>query len=252
MRCRLVARDYRASGLSSLREGLYNPTASLEALRLFLVIAENFQLCLIRLCLATFDISTAFLYALLHEDEYQCVSFPTTTLGSAGERLRLLLHRAPYGLRRAPLARYRSLHAKLISDGLAGTSEATVLRYYDEKTGWFVAILLYVDDLLLTGTAAAIDWVVESLRQDLETKLTGTLRAGEIGCLEFFGREIRRDSKGGHLTLSMPPSYVGGVEKIMNQEFKVMSGVPKLSKFVDPDNGQILEPAQATLCTAVH
>ena len=40
VRARLVAKDFRAAGLSSLREGLYAPTASLESLRLFLALAE--------------------------------------------------------------------------------------------------------------------------------------------------------------------------------------------------------------------
>ena len=72
VRARIVAKDFRACGLSSLREGHYSPTASLEALRLLLAMAETYQW-----SLCTLDISTAFLYAELDKEERQPICFPT-------------------------------------------------------------------------------------------------------------------------------------------------------------------------------
>ena len=57
VRARLVCRDYRSSGLSSLRENIYAPTSSLDCLRLMICLAETSGFALL-----TADVSTAFLF----------------------------------------------------------------------------------------------------------------------------------------------------------------------------------------------
>ena len=112
VRCRVVCKDFRSMGLSSLREDLYSPTGSLENLRIILALSWWYGL-----HLATCDISTAFLYSTLWDSERQPVRLPPSTLGKQGERLVLFLKRALYGLRRAPLAWFRTMQEACLEFG---------------------------------------------------------------------------------------------------------------------------------------
>ena len=57
VRARLVCKDFRSNGLTSIREDIYSPTRNLESLRLLVSFAEQFQLSIYGA-----DVSTAFLY----------------------------------------------------------------------------------------------------------------------------------------------------------------------------------------------
>ena len=125
--------------------------------------------------LSTVDISTAFLHATLSEDEWQPVVLPPTTVDEAGNRLYLLLTKALYGLRRAPLAWYRELTSTLYKLGFSQTSESIVLRFVKHSAGEFILILLYVDDLLMAGSPSII---IGQLERSFKTNTTGSLGAG--------------------------------------------------------------------------
>ena len=70
-RCRLVCEDFRSGGLSSFREELYLPTASLESLRSVLAVAQSK-----RMGLLSMDVSVAFMHARLPSGYKQVVKFP--------------------------------------------------------------------------------------------------------------------------------------------------------------------------------
>lgn len=70
--------------------------------------------------------STAFLYSDL--DSVEVISLPPTTLSETGDRLYLELHKALYGLRRAPLACYKTPKRALVEMGPQSTSEPTLFR----------------------------------------------------------------------------------------------------------------------------
>ncbi|OLP77436.1 Retrovirus-related Pol polyprotein from transposon TNT 1-94 [Symbiodinium microadriaticum] len=80
--CRIVARDY-STGPSASQLGISSPTASGEALKLFLAAigAEGFNI-------LGLDVSTAFLFAWLG-DEKVVVSMPEGCVGPGGEKLYL-------------------------------------------------------------------------------------------------------------------------------------------------------------------
>lgn len=240
VRARIVAKDFRACGLSSLREGHYSPTASLEALRLLLSMAEAYQW-----SLCTLDISTAFLYAELDKEERQPICFPTSTLSATGERLHLLLEKALYGLRRAPLAWYRQLVGALTSLGFKPTSESTVMRFELANTDKFLLVLVYVDDLLITGDHGTIQWATQQLGKRFQTNVTGSLNVGEIGVIEFLGRQIKRDCPKGHITLGLSSSYIDGIEEIMEMNVTPSKAIPRLSELLKKEDHD-LDAAQAT------
>ena len=235
-----MAKDFRACGLSSLREGHYSPTASLEAFRLLLAMAEAYQW-----LLCTLDISTAFLYAELEKEERQPICFPTSTLSATGERLHLQLEKALYGLRRAPLAWYRQLVGALASLGFKPTSESTVMRFELNNSSKYLLVLVYVDDLLLTGDHDTIQWATQQLSKRSQTNVTGALNTGEVGVIEFLGRQIKRDCANGHLTLGLSASYVDSMEEFMGLNLTPSKAVPKLSELLKREDHD-LDATEAT------
>ena len=232
VRARLVCKDFRSAGLSSFREDCYSPTASLESLRLLLSLAneKSWFLC-------TSDVSTAFMFASLG-DEYQVVALPSSTVGHDGGRLFLRLWKALYGLRKAPLYWFKELRSALLSLGFTPTSEATVFRFFLD--GWGIClILIYVDDLLAVGTQVVCEWALAELGRKYEIKLTGRLPSGEPGYLEFLGREIRRESAGGNLSLGLPPSYFDSIEACSGWHVKASPKPPVLRKLVVENDAQL-------------
>ena len=162
--------------------------------------------------LATCDISTAFLYSTLLDHEKQPVRLLPSTLGKQGERLVLFLKRTLYGLRRAPLAWFRTMHDAFLEFGAQKTSEVTVFRFTgylkESKKEYFMPALIYVDD------PSCISWLVESLRSKFETKLTGELPARVVGSLTFLGREIVRTHYDDAILLGFPLDYFDKIEVV--------------------------------------
>ena len=227
VRARLVCKDFRSAGLSSFREEFYSPTAGLESLRLLLALAHQKQW-----FMCTADVSTAFMFASLG-DAYQAVALPPSTVGPAGERLFLVLQKALYGLRKAPLFWFKELKAALLSLGFTPTSEATVFRFAGEDDECICLVLIYVDDLLAVGQEATCRWVLRELGRKYEIKITGEMCPETPGYLEFLGREIRRETASGPLFLGLRPSYFDGIEEASGWSLKATPTPPALHKYVD-------------------
>ena len=114
-RSRLVVRDFAAMGGTTLAEGIYSPTTSLEGLRLLLSV-----LCRKGSVLSC-DVSVAFMHAAIARPEF--VQLPSN-IGNAktGEKVFLKLFRAMNGLRSAPLSWYKELSAYLGNQGYSSRS----------------------------------------------------------------------------------------------------------------------------------
>ena len=169
VRCRIVARDY-STGPSASQLGISSPTASGEALKLFLAAigAEGFNI-------LGLDVSTAFLFAWLG-DERVVVSMPEGCVGPGGEKLYLRLKKALYGLRSAALHWTRHLSGllgKLFGLKPCPTEPCLFTGYFKNKR---VFVLSYVDDLLLAGASTEdLYEMVELLRKELKLKVTADL-----------------------------------------------------------------------------
>ena len=192
VRCRIVARDY-STGPSASQLGISSPTASGEALKLFLGL----------------DVSTAFLFAWLG-DEKVVVSMPEGCVGPGGEKLYLRLKKALYGLRSAALHWTRHLSGllgKLFGLKPCPTEPCLFTGYFKNKR---VFVLSYVDDLLLAGASTDdLYEMVELLRKELKLKVTADL--AKDGKIHFLGREILRSEPGGDLKFGMDPGYMQDV-----------------------------------------
>ncbi|OLP83685.1 Retrovirus-related Pol polyprotein from transposon TNT 1-94 [Symbiodinium microadriaticum] len=226
VRCRIVARDY-STGPSASQLGISSPTASGEALKLFLAAigAEGFNI-------LGLDVSTAFLFAWLG-DEKVVVSMPEGCVGPGGEKLYLRLKKALYGLRSAALHWTRHLSGllgKLFGLKPCPTEPCLFTGYFKNKR---VFVLSYVDDLLLAGASTDdLYEMVELLRKELKLKVTADL--AKDGKIHFLGREILRSEPGGDLKFGMDPGYMQDVlEEYKLENAKGLPTPPCLRDLLD-------------------
>ncbi|OLQ03564.1 Retrovirus-related Pol polyprotein from transposon TNT 1-94 [Symbiodinium microadriaticum] len=207
--------------------GISSPTASGEALKLFLAAigAEGFNI-------LGLDVSTAFLFAWLG-DEKVVVSMPEGCVGPGGEKLYLRLKKALYGLRSAALHWTRHLSGllgKLFGLKPCPTEPCLFTGYFKNKR---VFVLSYVDDLLLAGASTDdLYEMVELLRKELKLKVTADL--AKDGKIHFLGREILRSEPGGDLKFGMDPGYMQDVlEEYKLENAKGLPTPPCLRDLLD-------------------
>ena len=234
VRARLVCKDYRSNGLSSVREDIYSPTSNLESLRLLVSFAQSWNLSIYGA-----DVSTAFLYSPL--DSIEIVSLPPTTVNQRGARMFVELRKALYGLRRAPLAWYKTLKQALIDLGLQPTSEPTLFR------SSHLFVLVYVDDLLVVGNDQWCREMIQHLQERFEVKQMGCLMPGAAGTITFLGRNIFREGFGRPLKLGLAATYYDSIEETLGMSVKMGKGPPNLTKYVkDETDEEFLDGAKSS------
>ena len=215
-RSRLVVRDFASMGGTTLAEGIYSPTTTLEGLRLLLSVLRQ------RGSMMSCDVSVAFMHAAIARPEF--VQLPPNITTLKGERVFLKLFRAMNGLRSAPLSWYRELSSFLSGQGFAQILDPTIFRRKG-KHGLIVA-LFYVDDLLIWAedNRDALS-TYEDLRNRYKLKLTGELKEGMPGEVSFLGRKIfRRHHGSNHLYFGLDPGYL----RSCWDEFSIQKPVSKL------------------------
>ena len=186
-RSRLVVRDFASCGGTTLSEGLYSPTTSLEGLRLLLSV----------LCrsgsMMSCDVSVAFMHAKIARPEF--VQLPSNITRTNGDRVFLRLLRAMNGLRSAPLSWYKELSGYLASEGFSQILDPTIFRRKGKKG--LLIVLFYVDDLLIWAEDSSdARRVFEDLQKRYKLKKTGELFEKQPGEVSFLGRRIFRRRKG--------------------------------------------------------
>ena len=215
-RSRLVVRDFASMGGTTLAEGIYSPTTTLEGLRLLLSV-----LCQ-RGSMMSCDVSVAFMHAAIARPEF--VQLPPNITTLKGERVFLKLFRAMKGLRSAPLSWYRELSSFLSGQGFAQILDPTIFRRKGKRG--LIVVLFYVDDLLIWAedNRDALS-TYEDLRNRYKLKLTGELKEGMPGEVSFLGRKIfRRHHGSNHLYFGLDPGYL----RSCWDEFSIQKPVSKL------------------------
>ncbi|CAE7271324.1 RE2, partial [Symbiodinium sp. CCMP2456] len=171
VRCRIVARDY-STGPSAAQLGISSPTASAEALKLFLAVTGAKGLNILG--------GKAFLET---EQSPLRAAFCRPALDTTPGR---------------------SAQEALWDDCV---SHGTVFVRWVLYKGKPIYVLSYVDDLLLAGVSTEdLYEMVESLRKELKLKVTADL--AKDGKIHFLGREIFRSEQGGDLKFGMDPGYM--------------------------------------------
>ena len=123
------------------------------------------------------DIKIAFLNGDLHEEVY--VSQPRGFIQKGQEKKVCRLKKALYGLKQAPHAWYEKIHAYLTAHGFCNSPTIESTLYVKKIGDVFLVIVLYVDDMLLTGPNE--DHIV-----DFKAELNSAFEMSDLGLLHHY------------------------------------------------------------------
>ncbi|CAM8942273.1 unnamed protein product [Rhodiola kirilowii] len=181
-KARLVAKGF------SQEEGLdYNetfvPVVKMTTVRTFIALAASKDWPLFQL-----DVDNAFLHGDLHEEVYMT---PPPGFFKTEKQLGLVckLTKSLYGLKQAPRQWFSKFADSLLTYGFIQSSHDHSLFTY-KHNGEFLILLVYVDDVIITGTSTTrIDHVKAFIHDAFRIKDLGTLKY-------FLGLEVARSSTG--------------------------------------------------------
>ena len=149
----------------------FSPVIKPTTVRIILTLAAQFSWPLRQL-----DISNAFLHGFLKEDVY--MAQPQGFIDSATPGYVCKLHKSLYGLKQAPRAWFERFTSQLENLGFTASSADPSLFTYKSHNE-ILYLLLYVDDIILTGTSP-------SLITNLITTLQQTFELKDLGPLHYF------------------------------------------------------------------
>jgi len=131
------------------------------------------------------DVKNAFLHGDLTEDIYMT---PPQGLFSSSQGV-CKLKRSLYGLKQAPRAWYEKFRSTLLGFSFSQSQYDSSLFIHSTYAG-IVLLLLYVDDIVITGSDNAS---IQRLKERLQT----SFHMKDIGNMHyFFGLEVHSTSKG--------------------------------------------------------
>ena len=155
------------------------------------------------------DVKTAFLHGDLHEEIY--MEQPEGFKVSGKENLVCKLKKSLYGLKQAPRQWYKKFDSFMVSQGYKRTAADQCVYIQKFQDGNFVALLLYVDDMLIVGKdAMKISQLKKELSKSFDMKDLGPAQ-------QILGMRIIRDRKKRRLWLSQE-KYVERVLKRFNMD----------------------------------
>nr|POE64747.1 retrovirus-related pol polyprotein from transposon tnt 1-94 [Quercus suber] len=125
---------------------------------------------------AILDVSNACLHGVLHEEVF--LSQPPGYVDLAHPTYAYLLHKAIYGLKQSPRAWFESFTSQLFHIGFHASSADSIL-FILHHGSFVVYLLLYVDDMIITGNSPPfIDHLI--------SRLSATFDLKDLGPLTFF------------------------------------------------------------------
>ncbi|KAM1069409.1 hypothetical protein ACFX13_001358 [Malus domestica] len=180
-KARLVARGFTQTFDVDYKE-TFAPVAKMNTVRVLLSVAVNKGWPMYQM-----DVKNAFLHGELEEDVY--MRLPPGHSQSHKQDVVCKLHKSIYGLKQSPRAWYAKLSSVLISVGF-GRSNADSSLFVRSGTAGTLVVLVYVDDLIITGdNPEEIKELKHFLQQRFAIKDLGVLRY-------FLGIEMATSHKG--------------------------------------------------------
>lgn len=137
------------------------------------------------------DVSNAFLNGDLHEDVYMDLppGYSHSQVVSSSSPVVCKLVKSLHGLKQAPRQWYTKFASVLVQFGFIHSQNDHSL-FTLHKNGTFTAMLVYVDDIVITGSSPIMIAAVK-------TFLQSQLKVKDLGALKYFlGLEIARNSTG--------------------------------------------------------
>lgn len=182
-KARLLAKGYtQLEGVDYFET--FSPVAKLTTVRVLLALAAAKDWFLEQL-----DVNNAFLHGDLSEEVYMTLPPGLSSSTSDLSNNVCRLHKSLYGLKQASRQWNHKLTHTLLSLGYKQSSADHSL-FIKSKATCFTALLVYVDDIVLTGNDMSEITFVKSV-------LDQKFRIKDLGALRFFlGLEIARSSRG--------------------------------------------------------
>jgi hypothetical protein len=169
-KARIVAKGYvQKEGVDF--DEVFAPVARLDSVRLLLAVAAQQSWEVHHL-----DVKSAFLNGEIKEEVY--VSQPPGFVKHGSEGKVLRLNKVLYGLRQAPQAWNAKLDQSLVALGFVKCPSEHVV-YTREKDGERLLLGVYVDDLIVTGTAAQAIVVFKKEMMNL-------FKMSDLGLLSYY------------------------------------------------------------------
>lgn len=155
----------------------------MNTVRAFLAIAAAKSWTLFQL-----DVNNAFLHGVLDEQVY--MKLPTGFYQSDRSKHKVCrLYKSLYGLKQASRQWFQKFSDALISYGFTTSLNDYSLFTYSNK-GQFIALLLYVDDVIITGTSTEL---IQTIKQFIDSQF----KIKDLGTLKYFlGIEVARSAVG--------------------------------------------------------
>jgi hypothetical protein len=179
-KARLVAKGYnQVEGLDYF--DTFSPVAKLSTVRVLLALAS-----VNKWHLHQMDVNNAFLHGELQEDVYMAIP-EGVQVDKQNQVCKLL--KSLYGLKQASRKWYEKLTSLLISEGCT-QSTADYSLFTMRKGNQFIALLVYVDDIILAGTDLTEFTRIKAI---LDTKF----KIKDLGVLKYFlGLEVAHSEQG--------------------------------------------------------
>jgi histone deacetylase 1/2 len=180
-KARLVARDFtQQEGIDYLET--FSPVIKPTTVHLVLTIAISYGWTIHQL-----DVHNAFLNGILQEEVY--MAQPPRFVDPALPSHVCRLHKSLYSLKQAPRAWYNRLSEFLLSIGFQASKGDTSL-FILSYDGAMIYLLVYVDDILLTGSNSVV-------LHRLITLLQSEFKLWDLGSVHFFlGIEVKSTAMG--------------------------------------------------------
>jgi histone deacetylase 1/2 len=168
-KARLVAKGFLQTAGFDFTE-TFSPVIKPVTIRIILTLAVTYKWQVQQI-----DVNNAFLNGVLQEEVYmqQPAGFE-----AADKSLVCKLHKSLYGLKQAPRAWYDKLTQALLQMGFVKSRCDPFLLVQSQK-GYCTYVLIYVDDILVTGSSP-------NLIQDVISKLNSHFALKQLGSVDYF------------------------------------------------------------------